>query len=98
MIIQLKNHAEKNAIVVGLRCLELVLTNKGTAISFPVEEFEKVLAHGVDEPIRHEDIQHLAWRLTSDVIICNGCDAEFTSPFNSVLCPDCSKNQESASA
>ena len=95
MIIQLKSQAEKNLIIVGLRAIELILTHKGEAIAFPVEEFEKVLAYGVDSPVKVDEIQNIAWRLTSDIITCGECDTEFTSPFSSVLCPDCSKNQES---
>ncbi len=93
MIIQLKNQEEFNAVLVGLRCLELVLENRDISIAFPTDEFEEMLAFGIGGPIAVEEIQPLAERINSDIIVCSSCEAEFTSPFDSVLCPDCSKKE-----
>ena len=98
MIIQLKNQAEKNAVLVGLWCEKLVLEYRDQPLVFPVDEMEKSLAFGTDDPITVDQLRLLTERLNSEVIICDGCEAEFTSPFDSVLCPDCSKNKASASS
>ena len=95
MIIQLKDQAEKNAVLVGLWCEMLVLKNRDAALVFPVAEMEDSLTFGTDDPITVDQLKSLIERLNSEVIICNSCDIEFTSPFDSILCPDCSKNQES---
>ena len=98
MIIQLKNQAEKNVILAGMRYVyeQTELPHHGVYIS--IDALNAMLSHGTDETLTPDEIHDLAIRINSDMIICDGCEAEFTSPFDSILCPDCSKNQESRNA
>ena len=98
MIIQLKNQAEYNAILVGLRCLTLVMEDDRLVLSSEEATLESVLGFNTDEPVTVDNIRAMAMRIDSGAVICSGCETEFTSPFDSVLCPDCSKNQESKNA
>ncbi len=103
MIIQLKNQTELNIVGISLHCLQLILESKGEALVFPmsvgfeVGDILKVIdLH--DSIFARGEVQQLLERIASNAIICDGCEAEFTNPFDSVLCPDCSKNQESKNA
>ena len=103
MIIQLKNQAEFNTLMASLGVLYSVLDamseeNTGAMLFVDGKDLLEIMEDSGVEPLTKEQVKAMAIRINSDIIICNTCENEFIAPFDTIHCPDCSKNQESKNA
>ena len=72
MIIQLKNQAEKNVVLAGIRYVYEQINNPHHGVYISVDALNAMLSHGTDETLTLDEMRVLGTRIFSDVIICDG--------------------------